>query len=367
MITMRRTLQFFLTILALVSGQPTGLADTWPMQPVKILTPFPPGSGGDVTGRHFANALAKRWGKPVMVENRPGADGIIAVNALLASSDGHTLLYTNGGPLTSNLISDARKLPYDADRDLVPISGGAEVFVAIGLPATMAAKSIADFVTLARARPGQLNWAGTPGSLDYLLPGFFRKLGLEVVQVRYRDIASAMQDLSQSRLHFYAAGVATQLLMAQAGSVKIVAVTNKDRAPALPDVPTADEEGLSELRYEAFLGFFGPRGMTSAMQEKISEDVRAVGAHSELTEKFNAVGMKVRVTSEWPGDDGGRRKGSAAQNDRQLAGTVSTCASKVGPSRPRGSRCGLPRLTRRHRLLPSRPGSQSLICSVKVR
>ncbi len=297
MITTRRTLQLLFAILALAGGQTAGRADTWPARPVKIITPFPPGSGGDITGRHFANALAKHWGKPVVMENRPGAEGIIAVNALLASSDNHTLLYTNGGPLTSNLISHAGKLPYDADRDLVPISGGAQVFVAIGVPAAMSAKSIADFVTLARARPGQLNWAGTAGSLDYLLPGFFRKLGLEVVQVRYRDIGSAMQDLSQSRLHFYAAGVATQLPMVQAGTVKIIAVTNNDRAPALSQVPTAEEEGFSELRYEAFLGFFGPRGMASAVQEKISEDVRAVGAHSELTEKFNAVGMKVRVTT----------------------------------------------------------------------
>ena len=297
MITLRRTLHIAFAFLALASGRTAALAENWPVQPVKIVTPFPPGSGGDVTGRHFANALAKRWGKPVVVENRPGADGIIAVNALLASSDAHTLLYTNGGPLTSNLISHTGKLPYDADRDLLPISGGAEVFVAIGVPAALPAKSLGDFVKLARARPGQLNWAGTSGSLDYLVPGFFRELGLDIVQVRYRDIASAMQDLSQSRLHFYAAAVATQLPMVQAGSVKIVAVTNKDRSPAVPSVPTVDEGGFSELRYEAFLGFFAPRGMTPVVQEKISEDVRAVGANPELTEKFNAVGMKVRVTT----------------------------------------------------------------------
>jgi tripartite-type tricarboxylate transporter receptor subunit TctC len=297
MITLRRTLYVAVAFLALAGAQTPASADSWPVRPVKLLTPFPPGSGGDITGRYLADALAKRWGKPVVVENRPGADGIIAVSALLASSDDHTLLYTNGGPLTSNLISHAGKLPYEADRDLLPISAGAEVFVAIGVPTTLPVKSIADFVNLARARPGELNWAGTPGSLDYLLPGFFRTFGLDVVQLRYRDIASAMQDLSQSRLHFYAAGVATQLPMVQAGSIKIVAVTNKVRAPAVPDIPTVEEGGFSELRYEAFLGFFGPRGMTRAVQDKISEDIRAVGSNPELGEKFNAVGMKVRVTT----------------------------------------------------------------------
>ena len=91
-----------LTTLALSFAGTPGNTQSWPTQVVKIITPFPSGSGGDITARPFAEKLAKRWGKPVIVENRPGADGIIAVTAVLNSSDGHTLLYTNGGPLTSN-------------------------------------------------------------------------------------------------------------------------------------------------------------------------------------------------------------------------------------------------------------------------
>src|SRR6478735_7883660 len=94
-----------LTTLALATPASRGAAQSWPSQVVKIITPFPPGSGGDITARPIAEKLAKRWGKPVVVENRPGADGIIAVTAVLNSHDGHTLLYTNGGPLTSNLVS----------------------------------------------------------------------------------------------------------------------------------------------------------------------------------------------------------------------------------------------------------------------
>src|SRR5437764_15352906 len=107
-----------------VSGFSPASGQSWPTQTVKIITPFPPGSGGDITARPFAEKLAKRWGKPVIVENRPGADGILAVTAVLNSSDGHTLLYTNGGPLTSNLLSHAGSLPYDPN-DLLPISAGA--------------------------------------------------------------------------------------------------------------------------------------------------------------------------------------------------------------------------------------------------
>jgi tripartite-type tricarboxylate transporter receptor subunit TctC len=278
------------------NGSDDAHAQTWPTQTVKIITPFPPGSGGDVTVRPFADRLAKHWGKPAIVENRPGADGIVAVNTVLNSSDGHTLLYTNGGPLTSNQVSYGSQLPYDP-RDLVPISGGAEVFVGIGVPASLALGSIADFVQLARSRPGQLNWGATPGSLDYLIPGFFKKAGLSLERVPYRDVVSAMQDLSQARLHFYVAGVATQLPMVQNGTIKIIAVTNKVRAPGLSDVVTAEEAGFPDLRYEAFLAFFGPRSMPAALRDRISADVRRIGTDAELSNRFNAIGMKLRVTT----------------------------------------------------------------------
>jgi tripartite-type tricarboxylate transporter receptor subunit TctC len=285
----------FLAIAATWSG--VAVAQDWPTQTVKIITPFAAGSGGDITARPFADGLSKRWGKPVIVENRPGADGIVAVNAVLAANDGHTVLYTNGGPLTSNLLSHAGKLPYDPARDLIAISGGAEVFVAIGVPAALSVTSIAEFLKLAKSQPGQLNWGATPGSLDYLLPGFFKQTGIEMVRVPYRDATSAMQDLSQSRIHFYAAGLATHLPMAQSGAVKLIAVTNKVHSPMMPELATAEQSGFPGLTYEAFLGFFGPRIMSAALVDRISADIRVVGADAELARKFAAIGMKLRVTT----------------------------------------------------------------------
>jgi tripartite-type tricarboxylate transporter receptor subunit TctC len=300
------------------------VAQDWPIQAVKIITPFPPGSGGDVTARPFADRLAKRWGRPVVVENRPGADGIVAVTAVLAAKDGHTILYTNGGPLTSNQLLHAGKLPYDPARDLIPISGGAEVFVGIGVPASLQVGSIAEFVKLARSRPRQLNWGATPGSLDYLLPGFFARSGIEMARVPYRDVSSAMQDLSQSRLHFYVAGLATQLPMAQSGSVRMIAVTNKVRSPATPEVVTAEQAGFPDLSYEAFLGFFGPRSMPQTIKDHISSAVRAVGADDDLTTKFTAMGMKVRVTT--PAELDGIIQEERAALARMIAGASSVPA-----------------------------------------
>ena len=140
-----------LASIALLATASPGNAQSWPTQVVKIITPFPAGSGGDLTARPFAERLAKRWGKPVIVENRPGGDGIIAVTAVLNSSDGHTLLYTNGGPLTSNLVSHMGSLPYDPN-DVLPISAAAKVYIAIGVPTALATRSLSDFVAQARAR-----------------------------------------------------------------------------------------------------------------------------------------------------------------------------------------------------------------------
>jgi len=290
-----------LTTLALSMTASAGHAhswptQTWPTQVVKIITPFPPGSGGDITARPFAEKLAKRWGKPVIVENRPGADGIIAVTAVLNSSDGHTLLYTNGGPLTSNLLSHAGNLPYNSD-DLLPVAAAAAAYVAIGVPASLATNSLPEFVAQARLKEGQFNWSGTPGSLDYLVPGFLKRAGIDIPRVPYREVSLAMQDLSQDRLQLYVAALATQLPMAQSGKIKIIALTNSQRSPSLPDVPTAREAGFPELEYEAFLGFFAPRGMPAALRERISADLRAIGAEEDLASRFDAIGMRVRVTS----------------------------------------------------------------------
>jgi tripartite-type tricarboxylate transporter receptor subunit TctC len=285
-----------LTTIALSFAALPGNAQSWPTQVVKIITPFPPGSGGDVTARPFAEKLAERWGKPVIVENRPGADGIIAATAVLNSNDGHTLLYTNGGPLTSNLLAHAGSLAYNPD-DLLPVAAAAEVYVAIGVPASLATSSLSEFVAQARLKKGQFNWSGTPGSLDYLVPGFLKRAGIDLPRVPYREVSMAMQDLSQDRLQFYAAALATQLPMAQTGKIKIIAITNSQRSPFLPDVPTARESGFPELEYEAFLGFFAPRGMSAELRKRIGADLHAIDADRDLAARFNAIGMRLHVTT----------------------------------------------------------------------
>src|ERR1041385_6005220 len=131
---------------ALITGAP---AADWPQRPVRIITSFPVGTGGDIAARLYADRLVERWHKPVVVENRPGADGILAVTAGIGAQDSHTLVFVNGGPATSNRFSPD-KLPYDADTDLQPISMGVEATVVASVPTSLKIGSTADFLAYSR-------------------------------------------------------------------------------------------------------------------------------------------------------------------------------------------------------------------------
>jgi tripartite-type tricarboxylate transporter receptor subunit TctC len=272
------------------------LAEVWPERPVRIITSFPAGTGGDISARLYAERLAQRWGKPVIIENKPGADGILAVTAVIAARDNHTLLYTNGGPITTNAFSHD-KLPYDAARDLVPISSGADVSIAVSVPSSSKIDSLAGFIALARAQPGKLNWGATPGALDYVVPSFLKGAGLDLTRVSYKDIAPALQDLAEARIHLYVSALASQLGMIRGGKVKVIAITNRERSALVPEAPTTVEAGFSDLALEGFLGFFGPRDMANDLLDRIGADIRAVGADPAINARLADSGLTARTNT----------------------------------------------------------------------
>jgi tripartite-type tricarboxylate transporter receptor subunit TctC len=266
----------------------------WPQRTVRLILPLGPGSATDVTARLYAERLAERWGKPVVVENRPGPDALVAVTGFLSARDEHTLLFSFGGPVTINpVIHD--KLPYDAERDLVPIVSTSDSFLAVAVSASLSIDSLDALVRRAKAEPGKLNWAATPGLPQYAFAGFAKSAGLDMVQVAYRDFAPALQDLAEGRIGVVSTGLVPLLPLARAGRIKILALTNRARSPAAPDIPTATELGFPSLRAEGFQGFFGWRDMPEALRERIAADVRAVAADPVLAERLSAIGQAVRV------------------------------------------------------------------------
>ena len=228
-----------------------------------------------ITSRLVAEKLSTRWGKPVVVENRPGGDGLVAINAFTSANDDHTLLFVPASTFTAHPYSQ-EKLPYDAERDLLPIVNLTTIVVALAVPASLNINSLADFVALARAKPDTLNVAAAAGNSDLILSAFTKAQGLPVARVPYRDIQQAPTDLAEARIHLLMSSYATMQPLTQAGKLRVVAVTSRQRVAIANDIPTVAEAGFPLLGLDSLIGIYGPRGMPMALRESIAADVRAV-------------------------------------------------------------------------------------------
>lgn len=273
---------------------PASAAEPWPQQTVRLITPFAPGTVSDLATRLFAERLSHRWGQPVVVENRPGADGIVAVSSFLAATDRHALLFSFAGPISINpLLYD--KLPYDPEQDLVPIASAVDNFFAIAVVKSLGVDTIGAFVELARRQPGKLNWASTPGLPQYIFVALQKRAGIELMEVPYKAIAPMLQDLAQGRVEVVVTTPATLLPLVESGKAQLLMVTNRERAPLAPQVPMAAEAGFPDLTFEGVVGFYGWRGMTVALRQRIATDVNAVAADPALAERLRAGGAVVRT------------------------------------------------------------------------
>lgn len=271
-------------------------AGAWPQRTVHLIVPFASGSGPDVAARLYAERLTLRWKRAVVVENRTGAEGLVGVTAFAGMKDDHALLFSPAAPISVFPFTH-EKLAYDPARDLVPICLAIDTFGAIAVPASLAVGSLAELVALGHAHPGTLNWTSGGGAFPTLLAGFAKTAGLDVVQISYRDQTMAIQDLAEGRVQFVATTLTALLALQRSGKIRILAVTNKRRAPFAPAVPTVAEAGHPELEFDGLAGFFGTRDMTGVLREAISGDVRAVGADPVLVERLAAVGQLVRAST----------------------------------------------------------------------
>jgi tripartite-type tricarboxylate transporter receptor subunit TctC len=185
-------------LAAPAAGAQDDRAAAWPQRSVRLLVPLSPGTGTDVTARLYADRLSQRWGHPVVVENRPGADALLAVSAFVSARDEHTLLFSFGGPVTINpILMD--KLPYDPERDLVPIVSGSDSFLAVAVASYLDVSSLEELARRARAEPGKLTWAATAGLPRFAFAGFVTGAGLHMAEIPYRDFNPALQDISEGR------------------------------------------------------------------------------------------------------------------------------------------------------------------------
>jgi tripartite-type tricarboxylate transporter receptor subunit TctC len=260
-------------------------APAWPQRPVKFIVTLGPGSGVDIGARLLADRLPARWGKPVVIENRPGADSLVAIQAFLsANGDDHTLLFTPAGNFTVHPLQYT-KLPY-VPEDLVPIARVSNTVIAVGVPASLKIGSLADFAQYARAEKGKLSAAVVAGITEFTFDYFVKTAGLDIAKAPYRDIVQAANDLGEGRIQMMMSSYAIMQPLAQAGRVRVIAVNGHERNSILPDIPTARESGFPALEVEGLVGLLGPRSMSEALRQKIGADVAAVAADPIIAQRL---------------------------------------------------------------------------------
>jgi tripartite-type tricarboxylate transporter receptor subunit TctC len=249
-------------------------AQSWPTRSVKFILTLGPGSGADIGARLLADRLTKKWDQPIVIENRPGGDGILAINAFVSAQDDHVLLFAPSSSFIGHPYQH-NNLPYNPD-DLAPIARVSNTVVAISVPMDLPVKTLRDVVELASTKPGQLNWAGLTGALDIMFEGWLKSIGVDIKKVPYRNPVEAVNDLAAGRVQVYESAYAIARPQIQAGKIKVLAVTNTARASAIPDVPTVAEAGYPALTMDGLVGLFGPPTMPKDLRERITADIKTV-------------------------------------------------------------------------------------------
>jgi tripartite-type tricarboxylate transporter receptor subunit TctC len=268
-------------------------AAAWPEHPIKVLVPFPAGGQLDIVVRMIAEKIEPALGQPIVVEVRTGADGNIAAEAVARSApDGYTWL-TTSVPFATQTSLQPSKLRYDPVRDFEPVANlGTASFVLV-VPTSLPVDSLKEFIAYAKARPGQLSYAGTSvGSVTHLSTEMFaRAVGIRMEMIPYAGIPAAMSDLLSGRTQFMSTGVIAALPQIKAGKLKPLAILAPQRHPQLPDVPTIVEEGYPDLTVATWFGLLMPAKTPPAIVERVNAEVMKALQSPDVLEKYRTIGV----------------------------------------------------------------------------
>jgi len=285
--------------LALCAMHAAGFAQTFPSRPVTLVVPFPPGGGTDTGGRVIAEQLGRRWNQPVIVENRGGAAGQIGADYVAKSKpDGYTLLLGNIGTQAINPLLYAR-LPYDADKAFAPVSLVAELPLAMMVHPSVPAKTAAEFVALAKSKPGQMSYSSSgAGGAPHLAAEMFKdQTGSFILHVPYRGGGPAIADLLAGHVQLSFMTVLEASGHIKAGKLRALAVTGDKRVPAFSDVPTLAEGAAPGFNAISWIGLLAPAGTPQDAVDRIAADVRAVLVDESVKARFIGLGGVPRATT----------------------------------------------------------------------
>ncbi len=286
---MRKTLGLLLSGLLLSL---TAAAQTFPSKPVRIVIGFPAGGPLDQHARLLSDRLQAVLGQPVLIDYKAGAGGTVGAQEVMKSApDGHTLLLANTGTMVINPALYG-KLPYGTLKDFVPIARTAMQPLALLVNPKVPVTTLKEFMDYARARPGQINYGSAGnGGISHLVPEMFKNAtGLFMVHIPYRGSAPAFTDLMGGQVQFMAESIPQAAAYHKQGKVRALAVTSRERNPALPDIPTVIESGLKGFEVVGFYGFLAPAGTPRDVVARLSEAFRQVLTQPELRTRMISQG-----------------------------------------------------------------------------
>jgi len=265
-------------------------AQQWPTHPVRFVLPFGPGSGADTAARLITDTLQQKWGQPIVIDGKPGGDGLLSLGTVVSAKDDHTLYF---GP--SSLFVVQRYLhegmTFDPETDLAPIAAVAKVQIAVAVPTSLGISTLAEFVALARAKPNETSYAVAPGFSEFVFDGFVKENGLAIAKVPYRDITKSPVDLGENRIQLCMQSYAAMRTYAQTGKIKIISINDRERSPIAPDIPSVVEAGFPSLIANPVLGLLGPRDMPLDLRRRIAADVLAALDDKTIGERLALVGQ----------------------------------------------------------------------------
>ena len=290
-ITRRTTLA---AALALVT--PPLWAQAWPNKPIKLVVNFPPGGAADVIGRVLGQVLSDSLKQQVLVENKPGANGNLGADAVAKSpGDGYTLLMSSGGAMTVNPFIYT-KMPFDAEKDLLPVASVARVLVFLMVHPSLPVNTVPEFIAYARANPGKLSYGSAgSGSSPHLAGEMFkRQAKFEATHIPYKGAAPALVDLLAGQVQFMF-DPGPGLRHAKEGKLKLLAVGSPRRSSQVPDTPTLAEAGVAGFDADTIFGIYAPGGtpVVAALHEEINKAL----ASPKVTDAMRAIGAEVAVMS----------------------------------------------------------------------
>lgn len=284
--------------IALAACLASGLAQAeapYPHQPIRLIVPFTPGSSSDVTARAIAQKIAVPLGQPVLVDNRPGANGGIGMQAVARSkADGYTLVV---GTVSSTVVPPliSKSVPVDLFKDFAPVATMANTPLLLTVASDSPIASVADLVAAAKKAPGSMSYGNSAGLYRIAMEAVNHQAGIDLLAIPFKGPAQASTELLAGRLSVTPDALGAVGPMLQAGRMRALAVLGSQRTPALPDVPTMQELGFADFAFNGWLGVLAPAGTPQPVVERLHREIAQAVQSPDIQALYTRLGMEATV------------------------------------------------------------------------